>query len=56
MANTTEARKDRRAAVNPTESELSAAMGKSICEIGRRAKLQSIKLVVANKKSWFVSK
>ncbi len=56
MAKTTEARKDRREVGNPTEPEIRAAMGKAIREIKRRAKLQNIKLVVANKKSWAVPK
>ena len=56
MTKATEARKDRREAGNPTEPEIRAAMGKAIREIKRRAKLQKIKLIVANKKSWVVPK
>ena len=56
MAKATEARKDRRKVGNPTEPEIRAAMGKAIREVKRRAVLQNIKRVVANKKSWAVPK
>ncbi len=56
MAKTTEARKEKRSVGNPTEPEIRAAMGKAIREVKRRAVQQNIKLVVANKKSWAVSK
>lgn len=56
MAKTTEAREAKQKVGNPTEPEIRAAMGKSIRELKRRAKLQNIKLVVATKKSWSVPK
>ncbi len=56
MAKTTEARKVSREVGNPTEPEIRAAMGKAIRELKRHAKLQNMKLVVANKKSWAVPK
>jgi hypothetical protein len=56
MAKTPEARKERRKVGNPTEPEIRAAMGKAIREVKRRAVLENIKLVVANKNSWAVPK
>ena len=56
MAKIGEARKVRPPVGEPTEPEIRAAMGKAIREVKRRATLQNVKLVVANKKSWSVPK
>ena len=56
MGKIVEALKDARKVGDPSEPEIRAAMGKAIREVKRRAALQNVKLVVANKKSWSVPK
>ena len=56
MAKPAETCKDNQKVGEPTEPEIRAAMGKAVRELKRRAGLQNIKLVVANKKSWVVTK
>lgn len=56
MAKITQARRKEPIVCTALDARIRAAMGKAIREVGRHAQVNKIKLAVADKESWAVSK